>query len=150
MRLRHWISILLCLGFIIGTGYGESPQKAIKLDAVWMTLDNQEVNLSGLLKKQKTLFILYFGAGDCGTCVRKGIRQIKEISPNALYMVGYGEESEASFVAQHYDGFLILRDNKRALFERMQLNLLTPIILKINKNLEIQEYIPVDLSNPPE
>lgn len=150
MKLRNWISA--GIGFLILVtciGYASSPKKVITLDSAWTTLDNKRVDLYGLLKKQEKIYILYFGATDCGACVEKGIQQIKQYTPNPLFMMGYVLDSEITFATKMYENISILKDSGKALFLRMKLRQLTPIILKINQKREIEEYINVDLSSSP-
>jgi hypothetical protein len=113
----------------------------IKLKSYWEDISHEQVDLNVFLKGKKEMYVLLFRAIDCYPCIEREIAQLKKYEKEVLAIIGYIYESELAMFSEFKNELRILRDTNYELYRRLRLRKPTPLILKLNSDLEVVEII---------
>ncbi len=135
---KNWIFSLIVI--LIFTSIHLFGKKTVVLRKKWQDIKGDEISLNNQFNDNK-IFVLYFRAIDCNSCIIKALNIVKKQNPNTVGIIGYIHDNELNIYMHLSKTFLILKDKDYRLYQQMKLRKMSPFLMKINKKRQVVETI---------
>lgn len=140
VNTKKWLVRLLIL-LVAGTGCLFPETAGVTLKEQWLDIHQKDFNLRVLFENREEITLLIFRAVDCAPCVQSALKKMVS-DGEAVAVVGYIYESELDMLRERQPGIkVILRDKNYELYRQLKLKRPTPLILRVNKDLQVVEII---------